>query len=157
MSLGTIVSGFVPMLMLGSFKFSLNNAVFQEMRRSTQYKWASQERFGQLAARQFVGLGDDTITLPGVIYPSYKGRTNAMQDLREMAEQGLPYTLLDGQGNIYGRWIITTVDETKSVFAMFAQPRKIEFTVTLELFDGPAGSGNLLVDRLVSAINQAFA
>lgn len=155
MSFGSFVSGFVPMLMLGSFKFQLNVAVFQEMRRSTQYKWASQERFGQLAARQFVAPGDDTITLPGVIYPSWRGSGAAMENLRTLAARGQPLLLIDAQGSIYGRWVITGVEETRSVFAAFAQPRKIEFSVTLERFDG--GGSNLLDTFLANAITAALS
>lgn len=149
-TLGGFVSGYVPMLMLGTFQFSLNVAVFQEMQRSTEYKWPAQERFSQQQARQFTGMGDDTITLPGVIYPEYKGSTNAMKTLRGMAQQGQPYLLLDGTGQIYGRWVVLRIEETRSVFAMFTQPLKIDFSVTLGFFDGnpasllPDLSGTLL-------------
>jgi uncharacterized protein len=144
MSLGSFVSGYVPMLRLGDFNFSLNVAVFQEMRRVTEYQWASQDRFGQLKARQFVSLGDDTLTLPGIIYPEWRGSSNAMAQLRTMGAQGLPYLMLDAQGHIYGRWTIESVEENRGIFAAFTQPKKIEFTVTLKLFDG--GDNGLLPD-----------
>lgn len=155
MSIASLVSGFVPMLMLGPFRFSLNKAVFQEMRRSTEYKWASQERFGQLAARQFCGFGTDRITLPGVIYPSYRGTSGAMEMLRTLAATGKPQLVLDAQGNIYGRWVITEIEETRSTFAAFAQPRKVEFTVTLEKFDGI--TTNALDTFIADQISQALA
>lgn len=159
MSLGSFVSGYVPMLRLGSFNFSLNVAVFQEMRRVSEYKWAAQERFGQTPARQFVGIGDDAITLPGVIYPEWKGSSNAMAKLRAMASQGLPYLMLDAQGHIYGRWVIESIEETRGVFAAFAQPKKIEFAVTLKYFDGtdssllPDLSGTMLGTIISGATN----
>lgn len=149
-TVGSFVSGYVPMLMLGSFQFSLNVAVFQEMQRSSEYKWPAQERFGQRQARQFTGVGDDTITLPGVIYPEYMGSTSAMKNLRAMAALGQPNLLIDGTGQIYGRWVVTKVDETRSIFAAFTQPKKIEFSVALAYFDGdpdsilPNLSGTLL-------------
>ena len=44
-------SGNAPVLMmLGTFKFSLNTAVFAEVVRSTAYTWGAQARVGQLAA-----------------------------------------------------------------------------------------------------------
>lgn len=159
MSLGSFVSGFVPMMMLGSFRFSLNTAVFQEMRRSTEFKWAAQDRIGQQPARQFVGFGDDTLVLPGVIYPEWKGSSNAMAQLRSMAAVAQPYLLMDAQGHIYGRWVIDSVEETRSIFAAFNQPRKIEFTVTIKLFDGSDYSllPNLNGTLLGAAINGASA
>ncbi len=153
MSFGGFISGFVPMLRLGSFNFSINIAVFQEMSRSSEYRWPGQERFGQMPALQFTGIGDETITLPGVIFPQYKGSANAMEKIRAMAAAGEPYLLLDAQGKIYGRWVITRVDETRSVFAAFAMPRKIEFSVTLQRFDGDGI--NLLRPLLDSAITAA--
>jgi phage protein U len=157
MSIGSFVSGYVPMLMLGTFRFSLNVAVPQEIERSTEYKWPAQALFGQAQARQFVGIGDDTITLPGVIFPEWKGSTNAMKTLRGLAAQGQPLLLIDGMGTVYGRWVITRVDEKKSIFAAAAQPKKIEFSVTLQYFDGaqvgllPDLSGTLL-GAAISAI-----
>jgi phage protein U len=82
-----------------------------------------------------------------------------MATLRNMAAQGIPYTLLDGTGQLYGRWSVTRVDETKSIFAAFAQPKKIEFAVTLAYFDGapssllPNLSGTLLGDA-ISGLSQ---
>ncbi|QPB08638.1 tail protein [Burkholderia phage Mica] len=152
MSLGSFISGFVPMLRLGSFNFSLNMAVFQEMRRSAEYKWPEQDRIGQAPALQFVGLGAETISLPGVIYPEWRGSAAAMAQLREMAAAGQPYLLIDAGGNIYGRWVITQVDETRSAFAGFTVPRKIEFDVTLKRFDG--ADSNALVNLITQALGQ---
>jgi phage protein U len=124
------------MMRLGTFSFALNTAVFQEMRRSTEFKWAAQDRFGQMPARQFVGFGDDSLVLPGVIYPEWRGSSNAMAQLRAMASAAQPYLLIDVQGHVYGRWVIEGVEETRSIFAAFNQPRKIDFVVSLKLFDG---------------------
>ncbi|AXF38230.1 putative tail protein [Ralstonia phage phiRSP] len=153
MSLAGFLSGFVPMLRLGDFNFSLHVAVAQEMRRRAEYKWPSQERFGQLPARQFTGPGDESITLPGVIYPQWRGSANAMAQLRAMGARGQPYLLMDAQGKMYGRWVITDVEEVSSAFAAFTVPRKIEFNVTLQRFDGSDSSvlGTLLDNALQSA------
>jgi phage protein U len=153
MSLAGFLSGFVPMLRLGDFNFALHIAVPQEMRRSAEYKWPSQERFGQLPALQFTGPGEETITLPGVVYPQWRGSANAMAKLRAMGARGQPYLLMDAQGNMYGRWVIKGVEETRSAFAAFTMPRKIEFNVTLQRFDGADSSllGNLVNNALKSA------
>jgi phage protein U len=155
MSIGSFISGFVPMLRLGNFNFSLNNAVFQEMRRSAEYRWPGQDRFGQMPALQYTGPGEEIITLPGVIYPSWRGTAAAMANLRVLASKGQPQQLIDAQGNLYGRWVITSVEETRSTFAAFAQPRKVEFNVTLKHFDG-YGDGNALDNLLASAISGAL-
>lgn len=154
-SFGSFVSGYVPMLMLGDFQFALNVAVFKEIKRSTDYMWPTQNRFGQRQARQFTGMGDDTITLPGTIFPEWKGSTNAMKTLRAMAALGQPNLLLDGTGQIYGRWVVTKVDETRSIFAAYTQPKKIEFSVTLGYFDGDPDS--ILPDLSGTLLGAAIA
>lgn len=155
MSLGSFIAGFVPMLRLGNFNFALNMAVFQEMERDAEYRWASQDRFGQLPALQYTGPGEETITLPGVIYPEWRGSANAMGMLRELAAQGQPQMVIDAQGHLYGRWVITNVRETRSTFAAFALPRKIEFSVTLKRFDGADGS--LLANFLTDQVSKLLA
>jgi phage protein U len=158
MTIGSFISGYVPMFMLGSFRFALNVAVPQEVQRRTEYKWPAQDRMGMTQARQFTGMGDDTITLPGVIYPEWKGSTNAMAQLRALAATGQKQLLLDGMGTIYGNWAVTGVEETKSIFAAFAQPKKIEFTVTLAHIDGGDQTlANLNGTLLGTVINAASA
>lgn len=157
-TLGSFISGYVPMLMLGTqFKFALNTAVFQEMQRSSEYRWAAQDRFGQSPARQFTGIGDDTLTLPGVIFPEWKGSTNAMTTVRAMGASGQKFILMDSMGTMYGNWAVTRVDEAKSNFAAYTQPKKIEFVVALAYIDGapqsllPNLSGTLLGAAITAA------
>jgi phage protein U len=118
------------------FNFILNVAVYQEMHRSAEYRWPSQDRFGQLPALQFIGPGEEIISLPGIIYPEWRGSPNAMATLRAMAAKGQPQMMMDAGGRIYGRWVIVQVDETRSIFAGFGVPRKIEFVLTLKRYDG---------------------
>lgn len=132
----TYATGSVPMLMLGDFQFSLNTAAFQEKNRSTEYKWASQERFGKHEALQYVGPGADTITLPGVVYPDYRGGGGQITKLRALAAKGQPQLMIDGTGNVLGRWVIESVEERGSNFAALGIARKQEFTVKLKHFDG---------------------
>ncbi|MDG4344400.1 phage tail protein, partial [Pseudomonas aeruginosa] len=52
------------MLSLGMFVFSLHTLAYQEFQRQTEWRHASSSRIGAQPARQFVGRGDDAITLP---------------------------------------------------------------------------------------------
>jgi phage protein U len=146
-------TGFIPMLILGDFMFSLNTAAFQEMQRSTDYKWASQERFGKHEALQYVGPGSDTITLPGVIYPNYRGSTAQITKLRALAAKGQPLLMIDGTGNVLGRWVIESIEEKRSNFAALGIARKQEFTIKLKHFDG--GEFNVLVNAISNLAKQA--
>lgn len=123
------------MMQLGSFQFSIMTAVYQELIRKNEYKWPSQHRFGQRPSRQFVGVGDETIQLPGVIYPEYRGGFGQIESMRNIAARGQPLLLVDGLGRLWGRWVIESIDEKQSLFAAFGAARKQEFTLSLARFD----------------------
>ena len=128
-------SGNAPtLLMLGAFKFSLNTAVFQQMERSTTYRWAAQQRTGQIDALQFTGFGEDSIMLPGVVYPEFKGGAGQVDDLRKLAAEGKPLRLITGTGAVLGMWVIEGVRETASEYRTDGVPRKQEFTVEIRKF-----------------------
>lgn len=122
------------MLMLGGFKFSLNTAVFSEVRRSTAWRWPAQERVGQLDALQFTGPGEDRVVLPGVIYPDFRGGPTQLDELRSIAERGKPVRLISAGGAMLGAWVIESIEETASGFKVDGAPRKQEFQVTIRKF-----------------------
>lgn len=123
------------MMQLGSFQFCIQTAVYQELIRKNEYKWPSQHRFGQRPSRQFVGVGDETIQLPGTIYPEYRGGFQQVEAMRRLAGRGQPLLLVDGLGKLWGRYVIESIDEKQSLFAAFGAPRKQEFSVSLARFD----------------------
>ncbi|RMT70214.1 hypothetical protein ALP29_03642 [Pseudomonas syringae pv. avii] len=123
------------MLALGMFVFSLPTAAYQELQRQTEWRHASNNRVGAAPARQFVGRGDDSITLPGVILPELAGSTLSLDILRLMANTGKAWPMVEGSGRIYGLWIIDSLSETKSIFFRDGTPRRIEFTLSLKRID----------------------
>ena len=127
--------GQVMMMQLGSFQFGITTAAYQELTRSSEYRWASQDRFGREAALQFTGYGPDTITLPGVIFPEWRGGAGQVEAMRMMASQALPLVMVSGDGKMMGRWVIERVEERQSVFASGGAPRRQEFTLNLRRYD----------------------
>lgn len=122
------------MMMLGEYAFGLDTAAFQEMNRSTEWHWPSQDVFGGRPVLQFTGKGEDAITLPGIIFPEYWGGTDQLDQLRDLADEGEPQTLIDGRGFILGEWVITGVQERQSVFGPAGVGRRQEFTINLKRF-----------------------
>lgn len=127
------------MLQLGSFQFGINTAAYQTLQRSTEWRWPSQDRFGKGPVLQHVGPGAETITLPGVVYPEWRGGLGQMDALRALAAEGKPQTMIDGTGNVLGRWVIERVEEKQAVFADAGVPRKQEFTVQLRRYFDESG------------------
>ena len=123
------------MMALGMFVFSLRTAAYQELQRQTDWRHASNNRIGAAPARQFVGRGDDAITLPGILFPELAGTTLSLDALRLMANTGKAWPMIEGSGRIYGLWVIESLSETKTVFFRDGTPRRIEFTLTLKRID----------------------
>lgn len=143
-------TGLGVMLQLGSFQFGVTTAAYQELKRTTEWRWPGQEQFGKLAALQFVGRGNDTITLPGVIYPEYRGGLTQLDALRALGDTGEAQTMIDGRGNIVGKWVIERVDEGQQVFAAAGVPRRQEFTLQLRRVNDDTAAA-LVIPALVQA------
>lgn len=130
-----LASGPLVMMTMGRFQFGIRTAAYQDLTRSTEWRWPSQERFMRGQALQYVGPGADTISLPGVIYPEWRGGAGQVEAMRAMADRGEPLMLIDGTGILWGEFVIEKVEEHQSVFAAAGIPRKQEFTVSLRRFD----------------------
>lgn len=143
-------------LSLGKFQFGIFAAAYQELVREVEYRWPTQDRFGQKPVAQYVGPGNETIRIPGVIYPEYRGGLSQIDDMRKLAGKGLPQTLIDGRGNVLGKWAIERIEERQTVFAAFGVPRKQEFTLTLKHVEDMTVTGNLPA-ALIAALSLAAA
>jgi phage protein U len=109
--------------------FNLDTAAFDELRRSTKFRWASQERLSRRPAQQGVGIGDEKITLKGVILPGLKGGLKQLDTLRTMGGQLQPLTMTTGYGDVLGTWCLENVDEEQSALMQGGIPRKQAFTL----------------------------
>lgn len=123
------------MMAMGLYIFSLQTAAYQQLQRQTAWRHPSNSRIGALPARQYVGKGDDTITLSGLIMPELTGERISLDALRLMGDTGKAWPLVEGTGRIYGLWIIESVLENNTLYFADGAPRRIEFTLTLQRVD----------------------
>lgn len=126
------------MMSLGMFVFGLDTAAYTDLQRQMAWRHAASERVGARAAHQYVGPGDETIALSGLIAPPITGRIGSLDTLRSMADEGRAWPLVDGTGRVYGSYAITSVNETRSLFFRDGTPRRIEFQLTLQRVDDEA-------------------
>lgn len=119
------------MMSLGQFVFSLPTLAYQKLQRATEWRHAKNPRVGARAASQFVGPGDDNITLDGVLMPEVAGKYSSLDTLRDMADQGAAWSMVDGNGVVYGAWVIVRLNETGTLFFKDGTPRRKEFTIEL--------------------------
>ncbi|WP_222832450.1 phage tail protein [Pseudomonas sp. SC3(2021)] len=111
------------------YYFNLDTAAFDELRRSTEFRWASQERLTRRPAQQAVGIGEEKITLKGAIFPGFKGGLKQLDTLRSLGSQLKPLTLTTGYGDVLGTWCLKNVEEEQSALLQGGIPRKQAFTL----------------------------
>lgn len=123
------------MLALGFFVFMRQTLPFQSMQRDAEYRWPSNSRIGKRDAFQFLGVGEEKITLSGELYPEITGGKLTLTAVRLMAEEGRAWPLLSGNGMIYGMYVINSVSETGAEFFTDGSPRQITFNLALTRVD----------------------
>ena len=123
-----------PMMKLGDYTFSINTAAYRKAKRNSKYNWPEQARIGSNPVLQFSGTGADTMSLPGIIYPTFRGGLTQVDTMRALAGRAKPLLLVDGLGSVHGYWCITGIKEKTSDFLPAGIPQKIEFTLDLTYF-----------------------
>ena len=131
------------MMVLGLFVFSLKTLPYQDLQHSVAWRHPTSSRVGQRPASQFTGVGDETITLNGVLLPELTGGRFTLSFLRKMADQGMAWPLIEGTGSLLGWFVIDNLNVTKSVFFRDGAARRIEFTLALKRVDPPKLGGLL--------------
>jgi phage protein U len=117
---------------LGLFAFSNDDLSYAQLQRRTSWRHPTNDRVGARAAGQYAGPGDDIVTMSGVLAPGVIGRAGALDDLRELADQGEAWPLVDGAGYVYGVFVITDLDETQRAIFADGVPRVSDFTLSLK-------------------------
>jgi len=123
------------MMSLGQFVFSLTTLAYQDLQRQTSWRHAANSRVGARPARQFLGPGDDTITLAGMVAMEFSNGTASLDEIRTMADTGKAWPLVDGAGYVYGQWVIEGLNTTNTLFLANGVPRRVEFQISLTRVD----------------------
>lgn len=119
------------MMALGTFVFALKPIAFQQLERAADWRHSSSSRVGARAAHQYVGPGEETIELSGLIAPELTGDPASLDTLRDLANVGRPLSLVDGTGLVYGAFVLTSIKETRTLFFADGAARRIEFQLSL--------------------------
>jgi phage protein U len=144
------------MMIFGPFRFGIETMAFQELARSSGYVWAEIERIGASPALQYLGREAETMSLPGVFYPHFKGGLSQLPVMRLAAEQGTPMPLITGYGFYLGLWVIEHIDDTQSVFFVDGVPRKIDFTIQLKQYSSVTDAIRFAISSAIGVISRLF-
>ena len=136
MSTANALDDSLVMMKLGDYRFALSTAAYQAFDRDTAWRWPGVERIGGTTRPQFVGPGDDTIRLAGIVYPHFAGAGLGQIDaMRAEAAKGLPLRMVCGRGKFWGRWVVTSLTERQAVFWSNGAPRRQDFELSLSHYD----------------------
>ncbi|MCO8167878.1 phage tail protein [Pseudomonas sp. 21LCFQ02] len=111
------------------YYFNLDTAAFDELRRSSPYRWAEQERLMRRPAQQAVGVGTEKLSIKGAIFPGVRGGLKQLERLRSFGEQLKPLLLTTGYGLVLGHWCLLNVDDEQSALLSGGAPRKQGFSL----------------------------
>jgi hypothetical protein len=123
------------LMALGMFVFGMQSLPYQEFQRRMSWRHATSERHGERPAAQYVGLGEDNVSLIGVLVPEVAGSFGAIDDLVDMASTGDNWPLLDGAGQIWGSYRIVAIDRKGTSIIAGGIARRTEFAIDLERQD----------------------
>ncbi|MDU8428321.1 phage tail protein [Pseudomonas syringae pv. actinidifoliorum] len=111
------------------YYFNLDTAAFDELSRSSDFRWASQERLTRRPAQQSIGMGEESLSLKGAVFPNFKGGIKQLDTLRGIAALGVPLALTTGYGAVMGNWCLKKIQEDQSALMQGGIPRKQAFTL----------------------------
>ena len=80
---------------------------------------------GRSAKWQYVGAGENQLTLGGLLYPEITGGNLSLGAVSTMAYTRLAWPLIDGVGSIYGMYVITGLQETHREFDRYGKAKKM--------------------------------
>jgi phage protein U len=120
------------MMCLGDFVFELKSAPYQTRNDDWSWRHAESARVGAPPATQFAGKDADKLKLSGELYPGLTGGAVKLGELREMADAGDAYTLIDGQFHNLGEYVIEKISVTRTDFLPNGTARRIEFSIELK-------------------------
>lgn len=123
------------MMIYGMMPFMRQTLPYGELQQSIDYRWPSNNRFGLRPAAQYIGPGDEKITLSGELRPEITGGAISLMTVRLLADQGMAWPLIGGSGMIYGMYVIENISNAHSEFLPNGTASKIMFTLSLKRVD----------------------
>lgn len=132
----------MPLLALGSHIFEIAPLNFQEIERETAPKLPAIARFGARPGRQFTGLGEDPITISGLLFPEELGGRAELEAVRATQSSGQPVLMLGWAGSsglaatVYGMVVILSVSDSQTRISRSGIGRRLSYSITVAPVSG---------------------
>ena len=119
------------LMAFGPFAFGMQTAAYDELRRQMQFKHGAAVRVGERDNYQYLGAGEEIVTLSGTVAPGVTGTLASITQLENMGLGGQAYVLVDGAGYVYGVYFIQSLETTQRYLFPDGTPRRVDFSLTL--------------------------
>ena len=134
-----------PLLALGPHIFEIAPLNFQALERQTEALWPTVARFGQAPGRQFVGFGENRVTITGLLYPEEFGGRSEFEDIRATQAAARPVMMVGwgasgSAGRVFGKVVILSISDAQSIIARSGQGRRLEYMIEVAPHEGAGGS-----------------
>lgn len=123
------------MMVLGLYVFMLRTVPYQELQYQRSWRHAANSRVNRRPSTQFLGPDNDSLTLSGVLLPEVTGGRLSMLALKQMAELGKAWPLIERQRDYLRHVCDREPESDQNEFFESGMPRRIEFTLTLKRVD----------------------
>lgn len=119
------------MMIYGLIPFMRQTLPYSELQQNVDYRWPTNSRVGKRPIAQFVGVGDEKITMSGELRPEITGGAVSLLTIKLLADEGRAWPLIGGNGTIYGMYVIESFSSTSSDFYSDGSASKIMFSLSL--------------------------
>lgn len=113
----------------GTIEFSVPEGTITDLDRQTRYRIDRPDPIEGLGVPKMRGPSSDDMTFRGVIFPGISGTLRSVQRVRDAADKGESNILTDGEGEVYGNWLVESVNERQSALQAGGKPRRIEYEI----------------------------
>lgn len=116
---------------LGDIEFSLPEGSFTQIERHTSWRVDVPDPITGLGVPDVRGRESDEIRITGLVFPGITGHLDSVDRLRDAGDKGEPLLLVDGEGTIYGSWVVRSIEESRQEHLPTGLPRKMSWVLVL--------------------------
>jgi uncharacterized protein len=118
--------------------------------RDAAADFARKDLLGRLPGREFVGEGDDQITLSGQLLPTKIGGLTELEAVHALRRAGERLMVLRGDGLVLGWFAIESVRESHERLGVNGVGQVVKHDIKLVRVTAPGSEATSLLDMLVA-------
>lgn len=134
---------------IGSLMLDTRPFSAEEVQRSASADFASKALIGALPSREFMGEGDDSLTLSGQLLPFKLGGLTELEMAHAFRRSGQRLPVLRGDGRRLGWFVIETINETHRELMRDGVGFFVRHSITLVRV-GPESASTSIVGTILS-------